>query len=357
MSKFLYKIHSGYDGFRPSRIPDRLLDGDRLRLGWKAYIDNVRRGDQVWVYFYGRGNYEYGVYAKGTVREIDLINLNVYIRVNRYSVDGPLTDEATSRRVAEAVATRYQQVFLYPQEWVVAPNCTIDGSTNSCAGRLCLDCPTWQDLMVIDEEECAYPSRLTADFNDFIPAYWVVPHPCYWSNADIDPRVHRTSGVFYRFKNGEANLAYPLALGINEALRRANEVDFDGVIYIPLSPDKARAGEINRTRLLATELATLLDIPLVNGLSLNRPISKRRMRQMGYTKVDFETAYFQALEVQRNLDQFRHLLLLDDVCTHGSTLTCAARRIWNVVPDLELSAVTAGQMVVKSVVRNDGPLI
>ena len=41
--RFLYKIHSNYDGFRPEVLPDR-MDGRRLRLGWRHYIDVVEKG-------------------------------------------------------------------------------------------------------------------------------------------------------------------------------------------------------------------------------------------------------------------------------------------------------------------------
>jgi len=41
--KFLYKIYSGYDGFRPAVMPDR-IHNHRLRLGWKHYIDVVEKG-------------------------------------------------------------------------------------------------------------------------------------------------------------------------------------------------------------------------------------------------------------------------------------------------------------------------
>jgi hypothetical protein len=51
--KFLFKINSGFDGFRPARIPDRLEPGGLLPLGWDRYIDAVDDGSEVWVYFRG----------------------------------------------------------------------------------------------------------------------------------------------------------------------------------------------------------------------------------------------------------------------------------------------------------------
>jgi len=69
--KFLYKIYSGYDGFRPAVMPDR-IHNHRLRLGWKHYIDVVEKGWECWIYFHGPHKFDNGVYAKGFVDSIDL---------------------------------------------------------------------------------------------------------------------------------------------------------------------------------------------------------------------------------------------------------------------------------------------
>ena len=42
--KWLYKIYSNYDGFRPAVIPQRLLDGNLLELGWERYLERRRDG-------------------------------------------------------------------------------------------------------------------------------------------------------------------------------------------------------------------------------------------------------------------------------------------------------------------------
>jgi hypothetical protein len=61
--KFLFKIWSGYDGFRPAEIPNRQLPGGLLRLGWGRYIEAVELGTEVWVYFHGPHAFENGVYV------------------------------------------------------------------------------------------------------------------------------------------------------------------------------------------------------------------------------------------------------------------------------------------------------
>jgi predicted amidophosphoribosyltransferase len=55
--------------------------------------------------------------------------------------------------------------------------------------------------------------------------------------------------------------------------------------------------------------------------------------------------------------RYHRLLLVDDVVTHGSTLLAAASRLRTVDPTLELSAVTAGQMILKASVANEARIV
>ncbi|MBV9925680.1 MAG: hypothetical protein JOZ96_11735 [Acidobacteria bacterium] len=353
--KFLYKIYSGYNGFTPGRIPQRLLSGSQLRLGWRRYIDVVDVGNEVWVYFHGPHRFAHGVYVKGIVSKIDVDEQNVFIRTREYRTDRPLTDAATTRRVAEAVRTRNVQVFLLPREWVVPPDCSVDTVAESCRRRQCEACLTWQRLPLITRSACGWPARLPTEYRTFAPAYWVIPSRCYLY-GDIAEPVRQTSELFYRFKTGEESLAYPLALGIYSALCKRKVLDFDSVIPIPLSPDKDKAGEIHRTRLLSRELAKLLGVRVAEVLSLNRSISKRRLMNSRYTRREFEDMYMGALEVSDRVRNFVRPLIVDDVCTEGTTLRCALRRIQEAHPECEATAATAGQMIVKAVVRKEGNL-
>ena len=136
---------------------------------------------------------------------------------------------------------------------------------------------------------------------------------------------------FTASKRGEDALAYPLALGIYNSLSKRREFDFDCIVPIPLSPDKEQAGEIHRTRLLSRELARLLGVRVVEGLTLNEPISKRRLLNSGYSRGDFEWRYMKALEVSEKIKGYNRILVVDDVCTEGLTLRCAIRRIQEVI--------------------------
>ena len=143
--RFLYKIHSGYDGFRPAVIPQR-MQGGRLRLRWRHYIDVVEKGWECWVYFHGPHRFENGIYAEGIVDAIDLDASTVRLRVRKSSTTTPITPQEISRRVAEVVATRYRQVFVWPEAWRVAP----EWGLAACKRRRCDDCETWAALPLIE---------------------------------------------------------------------------------------------------------------------------------------------------------------------------------------------------------------
>ena len=344
--RFLYKIHSNYDGFRPQVLPQR-MDGRRLRLGWRHYIDVVEKGWECWVYFHGRHKFENGVYAKGIVDGIDLGAGEVSLRVREYRTDRPITSRQTSARVAEAVSTRFRQVFLWPDDWTVAPEC----EPSACTARKCGDCETWAKLPLIGNGQSRTPSRLRwSAYDDVVAAHWIVPSRCY--EARIRSEVRDLTRRFTEFKLGEMAYAYPFALSIFEQLRQRDLLEFDYVVPIPLSPDKAAKREKHRTRELAGELGRLLAVRMREMLSLSASVSKRRMQADGYTVSQFEGRYREALQATVPPDAGR-ILLVDDVMTRGSTAAQALRAIGEQQPQAEVVVATAGQMIVKEAVVDD----
>jgi predicted amidophosphoribosyltransferase len=144
---------------------------------------------------------------------------------------------------------------------------------------------------------------------------------------------------------------------MHKALEAQDLLDFDCLIPIPLSPDKAALGELHRTKELARELGALSGIPVVEALSLQESISKRRLMASGWGPRYFASKYLEALEVVRRVSRFRRVLLIDDVCTRGTTLSVAFRRLMMENPELEVAAATAGQMVLKPVVKNEDAVL
>ena len=344
--RFLYKIHSGYDGFRPAVLPER-MQGCRLRLGWRHYIDVVEKGWECWVYFHGPHRFENGVYAKGIVDRIDPDVGEVTLRVREYQTDAPITSPRTTARVAEVVATRYRQVFLWPDDWTVPPQC----EPKACAARKCGDCRTWKKMPLIRNGDLTVPRRLRwSTYEEVVVAHWIAPRRCY--ETSIVPRVKDLTRRFTEFKWGEMAYAYPFALSMFEQLRRGELLEFDYVVPIPLSPDKAAGGEEHRTLALAKELGNLLSVKVCEMLGLTASISKRRMQAERFTTAQFESAYRDALQANVPADAGR-ILLVDDVMTRGSTVAQALFALREQRPEAKIVVVTAGQMIVMEAVANE----
>jgi hypothetical protein len=356
--KFLYKIHSGYDGFTPQKIPER-VHGHTLRLGWKLYIDVIEEGDEIWVYFHGQHKFKNGVYLKGIAEDIDYDRHVVLLRVSKFETSQPISSDADSLRIAAVVAPRYRQVFLLPEELEAAPTCTVATSADTCKARLCGACSKWKALPTVNRRILKTPHRLDGKIDRFAPAFWVIPSRSflYQESRPIRPGVRRTSELFMRFKTGDENLAYPLALGMQRALAKAHRLDFDAVVPVPLSPEKAKNGEFNRTRALAKELALLLGAPVREWLTLSHSVSKRKLRTgLGFTASEFENNYATKLLADPRFSTVGSVLLVDDVCTEGSTLRVCAAAIRHVHPTAAIIAATAGQMTVKRVVKDASTL-
>jgi hypothetical protein len=353
--KFLYKIYSRYDGFTPQRIPDRLRAGQILRIGWQRYVDAIDTGDEIWIYFHGPHAFEPGVYIRGRVAKVNIPERTVDVRVFEHSTDSPLSDATLSAQFAQLARARGVQVFLLPEALVVTDQCTVGGVADTCKRRLCEECPVWRAFYRVEAATVRAPKELWVALAVFAPAFWAIPSRVYLG-SDISPEIRKTAELFYRFKSGMGALGFPLALGMRDALRRGSAPSFDALIPIPLSPDKEAAGELNRALVLANELSLLLGVPVLRALTLAAPISKRAMRAAGASVREFERAYFDRLVVASGVLAARRVLLVDDVCTHGSTLDMATRALLDANSSLTVSASTAAQMIVTSAVVDDAPL-
>lgn len=349
--RYLYKINSQYDGFTPQRIPDRMEPGQIVKLGWAKYLDVLSVRDEVWVVFVG-GRFAPGVYLQGLVKSINRETGMVDLRVREYSTAAPLTDPITSQVLRDIVSTRYRQVFLWPPEWKVQEQCHVA----DCGNRQCSQCDVWNSIPQIEPRHYQPPPPLRG--LSVVPAYWIVPTRCYlyYGGRPPAPWVSRITNMFSAFKVGEKRYAFPLAAGIHEALKSRGEADFDAIVPIPLSPEKAAAGELDRTGLLSAELTRMTGTRTRSYLSLSAPISKRRMQQQGYRPWQFQARYRQLLQVDPKLMELQRVLLLDDVITYGSTTAVAVAAMKALNSQLEVVVAAAGQMIVKAVVTDDnGP--
>jgi ComF family protein len=125
--------------------------------------------------------------------------------------------------------------------------------------------------------------------------------------------------------DGQQRLAGPLGLLLAEAFQRYG-LHADGIIPLPLHPQRERARGYNQAALLARVCATHLKIPCLEDMVLRQRATRV---QVGLTRRERRQNVAGAFTLTENgrarLPGYRSLLLIDDVSTTGATLeACAA---------------------------------
>lgn len=360
--RWLYKIWSGYNGFRPAKIPTRLSSGGELLLGWAKYADVAEPGDDVWVWFYEGDRFTPGIYVKGIVESVDPVRQQLVLQTQEWSSDRPLTTPTENTALAPLLAGRSgRQVYFLPDDFRRFDACTatVIGAA-SCAARQCQDCTYWSNLPLINPVHVYPPTLLNRKISAFAAAYWVIASRsfAYKEPARVRRGVKDTTAMFYRFKTGEAALAYPLANGIVKALAKQHQLEADAIVPIPLSPEKITAKEINRTRLLADELSRLIRVPVVDALHLSQPQGKRVAFNAGKSPRQFRAEYARTLQIDAyRLTGVNRILLLDDVCTYGNTFAAAVTALRRAGLTAEVVVTSAGQMTVRDAVADETSIL
>ena len=125
----------------------------------------------------------------------------------------------------------------------------------------------------------------------------------------------------FKYQNLRA-LADPLAVMLQQYLS-ANPLDFDVLVPVPLHRKRLRERGYNQARLLAQELGRLINIPVLDDVLVRRKHTPPQARTA--TIEERARNITDAFACLDNRLRGRHVLLLDDVATSGSTLNaCAA---------------------------------
>lgn len=181
-------------------------------------------------------------------------------------------------------------------------------------------CPSCEEQIGYDEafcDECLnelipYEGNFSVENGDWFTAYCI-----------YDDTVKR---ILNRYKkNSCGNTYYAFAFGIMQALRR-NKLsdDFDIIASIPMEKSDLKARGYNQTELIARELHFLMDKPYVNALKKIR----RTEPQKSLGEEDRRQNMVNAFKINDKISLAdKRVLVIDDLCTTGSTLSEAARAL------------------------------
>ncbi len=121
------------------------------------------------------------------------------------------------------------------------------------------------------------------------------------------------------------NSYYAFACGIVQALRKENaEEEIEEVVYIPMTRKAYNRRGYNQTKLIANEIHYLLGIPCRNILVKTHETKSQKSLGADERRVNLKDAFM----VRENADvSGKCILVIDDLCTTGSTLSEAARAL------------------------------
>lgn len=113
--------------------------------------------------------------------------------------------------------------------------------------------------------------------------------------------------------------------------------DADAIIPVPMHIFKKARRGYNQTEEIAKGISSILNIPVLTNLKAVRPhrSQTRLTHEERLTNLSDTFAIINPEELQN-----RHIILLDDVCTTGSTLTTCADTLLSASPTLRLTLLT-----------------
>jgi len=191
--------------------------------------------------------------------------------------------------------------------------------------HLCWDCLA--DSIYVKDPFCACCGDPVAGavFHEFECSWCRRTHPEF-ALARSAVRYRGTiKNVLAAFKYGkQCNLAVDLGgLLVGCVQAYYSDIAFDGVAYVPLHPRKGRERSFNQARLLATDVARRLGLPILHRcLKRVRFTSTQTRLNAEERKQNVKGAFVAAMP---EWTSGRRILLIDDVMTTGATVNEVAR--------------------------------
>ncbi len=199
---------------------------------------------------------------------------------------------------------------LFPQR------CLVCGKLSELESFFCKDCEG--KLTPIYDEICNRCGRevKNCDCNNFI----------YHFDGMVAPFINEghAKDSFYDFKFGSSfygadYFAQMMAKAFNEHF---SDVEIDLISYVPLSKSELKERMFDKCEILATKVATILNLPLVKVISKREMVSTQHNLSCDDRFDNARDAY----RVIKNVKN-KNILLIDDIKTTGATLDSCAREL------------------------------
>ena len=171
----------------------------------------------------------------------------------------------------------------------------------------------------------------------------------FWGQVPIE---RSAALMFYEPHSEMAQMVYRLKYDnrpdIGEDLGRlmASEMqmarffdDIDFLLPVPLSPKRLRQRGYNQSEMLTVGISDITKIPVVTN------VLKRRFFRQSQTTLSRQDRQENVMDMfclsKADVLQGKHVLLVDDICTTGATLTACAN-VLKEIPSVRISILTLG---------------
>lgn len=180
-------------------------------------------------------------------------------------------------------------------------------------------CPLCNEVIEYDEDFCSECKELIVPYeDDFSIRYVDVFISCCIYTGKI-------RNVLRKFKYDSCgNTYYAFAFNIvQEIYLKQLASEIDAVVYIPMTKEDEKKRGYNQTKLIANEVHYLLDIPCVNALSKIKETKSQKSLGEKERLSNMEGAF--SIRNSKIDVNNKCILIIDDLCTTGSTLSEAAK--------------------------------
>lgn len=200
---------------------------------------------------------------------------------------------------------KLHKIYRYLIDWLYPNVCPCCGKYIDHDADFCPDCKSRLTL---------YTDSFTVPDTDGFAAYCV-----------YDENI---KGAILHFKHDMCgNSYYAFACGISSAItERGIAGDIDMTVPVPISKKSMKERGYNQSELIAKELRYIIDVPYVNALVKVKDTAAQKSLKMSERAGNVSGA-FGVPEDKKTVIAGKRLLVIDDVCTTGSTLSEAARTL------------------------------
>lgn len=115
--------------------------------------------------------------------------------------------------------------------------------------------------------------------------------------------------------------------------------DVDILLPVPLTPQRQQLRGYNQSSLIAKGISEATGLPVENNAVIRQHFEVTQTQKNYAERTHNVTHAFQLMAPERL--EGKHILLIDDICTTGSTLTALAELIHS-IPNTRISAATYG---------------